>query len=216
DGLAAERLRGRDGRDRPPRERGGRVLLPAQLPEGPPAPPGPDADLRPRGPDAAVLADLPGAVRRHQPPARGRQFLGGDRADGLDHRGEPGDGAPAPLGVRARGAHRPPADPVPDRQPVLRPDAEEPAHLRRGSHATAAGRRGGVLRARVPRDRGAGRGHVLSSEGGRTMETASQNRVGVYSWHFMPWPYLDADFDAKYESGWVTVPNSLFDPDKAR
>jgi len=40
--------------------------------------------------------------------------------------------------------------------------------------------------------------------------------VELYSWHFMPWPYLDADFDAKYESGWVTVPNSLFDPDKAR
>src|SRR5215213_9904491 len=48
------------------------------------------------------------------------------------------------------------------------------------------------------------------------METTSENRVGVYSWHFMRWPDLDADFDANYASGWVTVPNSLFDPDKAR
>jgi alkanesulfonate monooxygenase SsuD/methylene tetrahydromethanopterin reductase-like flavin-dependent oxidoreductase (luciferase family) len=42
------------------------------------------------------------------------------------------------------------------------------------------------------------------------------NTVELYSWHFMPWPYLDADFDAKYESAWVTVPNSLFDRQKAR
>ena len=48
------------------------------------------------------------------------------------------------------------------------------------------------------------------------METGSENHVGVYSWHFMPWPYLDAEFDAKYESGWVTVPNTLFDAEKAR
>lgn len=44
----------------------------------------------------------------------------------------------------------------------------------------------------------------------------SPNQVSVYSWHFMPWPYLPADFDEKYESGWITVPNSLFDRDKAR
>jgi alkanesulfonate monooxygenase SsuD/methylene tetrahydromethanopterin reductase-like flavin-dependent oxidoreductase (luciferase family) len=37
-----------------------------------------------------------------------------------------------------------------------------------------------------------------------------------YSWHFMPWPYLPDDFDERYDSGWVTVPNSLFDRDKAR
>lgn len=40
--------------------------------------------------------------------------------------------------------------------------------------------------------------------------------VECYSWHFMPWPYLPPDFDERYESGWVTVPNSLFDRDKAR
>jgi alkanesulfonate monooxygenase SsuD/methylene tetrahydromethanopterin reductase-like flavin-dependent oxidoreductase (luciferase family) len=42
-----------------------------------------------------------------------------------------------------------------------------------------------------------------------------ESGVAVYSWHFMPWPYLDESFDKKYESGWVTVPNSLFDRQKA-
>ena len=37
-----------------------------------------------------------------------------------------------------------------------------------------------------------------------------------YSWHFMPWPYLPDDFDERYDSGWVTVPNSLFDREKAK
>src|SRR5215217_1856677 len=32
----------------------------------------------------------------------------------------------------------------------------------------------------------------------------------------MAWPYLPADFDERYASGWVTVPNTLFDPAKAR
>lgn len=40
--------------------------------------------------------------------------------------------------------------------------------------------------------------------------------VELYSWHFMPWPYLPDDFDERYESGWVTVPNSLFDREKAK
>lgn len=43
----------------------------------------------------------------------------------------------------------------------------------------------------------------------------SPNQVSVYSWHFMPWPYLPADFDEKYESGWITVPNSLFEIGRA-
>jgi alkanesulfonate monooxygenase SsuD/methylene tetrahydromethanopterin reductase-like flavin-dependent oxidoreductase (luciferase family) len=42
-----------------------------------------------------------------------------------------------------------------------------------------------------------------------------ESQVAVYSWHFMPWPYLDEEFDKKYESGWITVPNSLFDRRKA-
>src|SRR5271166_1097435 len=30
----------------------------------------------------------------------------------------------------------------------------------------------------------------------------------------MPWPYLPDDFDAKYDSAWVWLPNSLYDPVK--
>lgn len=37
-----------------------------------------------------------------------------------------------------------------------------------------------------------------------------------YSWHFMPWPYLPEDFDERYDSGWVTVRNRLFDHEKAK
>jgi alkanesulfonate monooxygenase SsuD/methylene tetrahydromethanopterin reductase-like flavin-dependent oxidoreductase (luciferase family) len=42
------------------------------------------------------------------------------------------------------------------------------------------------------------------------------NSVQLYSWHFMPYPYLPDDFDERYDSGWITVPNSLWDRDKAR
>jgi alkanesulfonate monooxygenase SsuD/methylene tetrahydromethanopterin reductase-like flavin-dependent oxidoreductase (luciferase family) len=40
--------------------------------------------------------------------------------------------------------------------------------------------------------------------------------VELYCWHFMSYPYLPADFDEKYESGWITVPNSLWDAEKSR
>ena len=40
--------------------------------------------------------------------------------------------------------------------------------------------------------------------------------VQLYAWHFMAYPYLPADFDEKFDSGWVTVPNSLWDRDKSR
>ena len=30
--------------------------------------------------------------------------------------------------------------------------------------------------------------------------------------HFMPWPHLPADFEQRYESAWLTLPNSLYDP----
>jgi alkanesulfonate monooxygenase SsuD/methylene tetrahydromethanopterin reductase-like flavin-dependent oxidoreductase (luciferase family) len=33
-----------------------------------------------------------------------------------------------------------------------------------------------------------------------------------YFFHLMPWPYLPADFDAKYDSAWVWLPNALYDP----
>ncbi len=32
--------------------------------------------------------------------------------------------------------------------------------------------------------------------------------------HLMPWPHLPADFDEKYDSTWVTLPNSIYDPQK--
>ena len=41
-----------------------------------------------------------------------------------------------------------------------------------------------------------------------------ENAVKLYAWHFMAWPYLPPDFDERYSSGWITVPNSLFDRDK--
>ena len=41
------------------------------------------------------------------------------------------------------------------------------------------------------------------------------NRAELFSWHFMPWPYLTEEFEKKYESGWITIPNSEFDRDKA-
>jgi alkanesulfonate monooxygenase SsuD/methylene tetrahydromethanopterin reductase-like flavin-dependent oxidoreductase (luciferase family) len=40
--------------------------------------------------------------------------------------------------------------------------------------------------------------------------------VQLFCWHFMAYPYLPKDFDEKYDSGWVTVPNSLWDNEKAR
>ena len=48
------------------------------------------------------------------------------------------------------------------------------------------------------------------------VDTATANRANIFSWHFMPWPYLDDSFEENYESGWITIPNSLFDGDKAR
>ena len=35
-----------------------------------------------------------------------------------------------------------------------------------------------------------------------------------YFFHLMPWPYLPADFDSKYDSAWVWLPNALYDPVK--
>jgi len=40
------------------------------------------------------------------------------------------------------------------------------------------------------------------------------NPAQFFSWHFMPYPYLPEDFDERYDSGWITVPNSLWDHDK--
>jgi alkanesulfonate monooxygenase SsuD/methylene tetrahydromethanopterin reductase-like flavin-dependent oxidoreductase (luciferase family) len=40
--------------------------------------------------------------------------------------------------------------------------------------------------------------------------------VALYCWHFMSYPYLPADFDRTQETGWVTVPNNLWDTEKSR
>jgi alkanesulfonate monooxygenase SsuD/methylene tetrahydromethanopterin reductase-like flavin-dependent oxidoreductase (luciferase family) len=38
------------------------------------------------------------------------------------------------------------------------------------------------------------------------------NTMEFHFIHLMPWPYLPADFDEKYNSTWVTLPNSIYDP----
>lgn len=35
-----------------------------------------------------------------------------------------------------------------------------------------------------------------------------------FFFHLMSWPYLPADFDEKYDSAWVWLPNTLYDPKK--
>jgi alkanesulfonate monooxygenase SsuD/methylene tetrahydromethanopterin reductase-like flavin-dependent oxidoreductase (luciferase family) len=40
--------------------------------------------------------------------------------------------------------------------------------------------------------------------------------VQLFCWHFMPYPYLPDDFDRTHDSGWVTVPNSLWDKKKTQ
>ncbi len=40
--------------------------------------------------------------------------------------------------------------------------------------------------------------------------------VQLFCWHFMAYPYLPADFDERYESGWITVPNALWDRERTR
>jgi alkanesulfonate monooxygenase SsuD/methylene tetrahydromethanopterin reductase-like flavin-dependent oxidoreductase (luciferase family) len=39
-------------------------------------------------------------------------------------------------------------------------------------------------------------------------------KINFHFFHLMPWPYLPEDFTDKYESAWVTAPNSLFDPQR--
>jgi alkanesulfonate monooxygenase SsuD/methylene tetrahydromethanopterin reductase-like flavin-dependent oxidoreductase (luciferase family) len=40
--------------------------------------------------------------------------------------------------------------------------------------------------------------------------------VQLYCWHFMSYPYLPANFDQAYDTGWVTVPNRLWDSERSR
>ncbi len=34
-----------------------------------------------------------------------------------------------------------------------------------------------------------------------------------YFFHLMPWPHLPDDFDEKYTSSWVTLPNEIYKPE---
>ncbi len=38
----------------------------------------------------------------------------------------------------------------------------------------------------------------------------------LYCWHFMAYPHLPEDFDDTQDSGWVTVPNALWDSERSR
>ena len=40
--------------------------------------------------------------------------------------------------------------------------------------------------------------------------------VKLFCWHFMAYPHLPDDFDDRYESGWVTVPNALWDRERSK
>jgi alkanesulfonate monooxygenase SsuD/methylene tetrahydromethanopterin reductase-like flavin-dependent oxidoreductase (luciferase family) len=40
------------------------------------------------------------------------------------------------------------------------------------------------------------------------------NKLTFHYFHLMPWPDLPANFEEKYESAWVTLPNELYDPVK--
>jgi alkanesulfonate monooxygenase SsuD/methylene tetrahydromethanopterin reductase-like flavin-dependent oxidoreductase (luciferase family) len=40
------------------------------------------------------------------------------------------------------------------------------------------------------------------------------NKLEFHYFHLMPWPYLPEDFSEKYDSAWVTLPNSIYDPVK--
>ncbi|HZR41242.1 MAG TPA: LLM class flavin-dependent oxidoreductase [Ktedonobacteraceae bacterium] len=40
------------------------------------------------------------------------------------------------------------------------------------------------------------------------------NKMSFYFIHLMPWPYLPDNFDEGYDSTWVTLPNSIYDPVK--
>jgi alkanesulfonate monooxygenase SsuD/methylene tetrahydromethanopterin reductase-like flavin-dependent oxidoreductase (luciferase family) len=40
------------------------------------------------------------------------------------------------------------------------------------------------------------------------------NKLTFHYHHMMSWPYLPEDFDEKYDSSWITLPNALYDPVK--
>src|SRR6184192_1886143 len=53
------------------------------------------------------------------------------------------------------------------------------------------------------------------ARGGRLLSRKRHRKpMQYYFFHLMSWPYLPADFDAKYDSAWVWLPNTLYDPAK--
>lgn len=42
------------------------------------------------------------------------------------------------------------------------------------------------------------------------------NSVNLFCWHFMAYPHLPDDFDSEYDTGWITVPNRLYDREKSK
>lgn len=40
--------------------------------------------------------------------------------------------------------------------------------------------------------------------------------VQLYAWHFMSYPFLPKDFDETHNTGWITVPNSLWDAERSK
>src|SRR5439155_100721 len=45
-------------------------------------------------------------------------------------------------------------------------------------------------------------------------EVKAMKKLEFHYFHLMPWPYLPADYDEKYDSAWVTLPNAIYDPVK--
>src|SRR4051794_32463446 len=46
------------------------------------------------------------------------------------------------------------------------------------------------------------------------LQARGTKRMKFFFFHLMPWPHLPKDFEQKYDSAWVWLPNSLYDPVK--
>src|SRR5437016_3673434 len=46
------------------------------------------------------------------------------------------------------------------------------------------------------------------------VKESAMRKLQFYYFHLMPWPYLPEDFETRYESAWVTLPNALYDPER--
>src|SRR5487761_1841432 len=43
---------------------------------------------------------------------------------------------------------------------------------------------------------------------------AYMNKLQFHYFYLMPWPFLPDDYDEKYDSAWITLPNAIYDPQK--